>query len=219
MQRRSQAIKNALNRYNTQAALLDPPRPGLSWADIVNYSFIGEFDLLRHLHQDIRSAPWAKPAQRAATLIYFKLCRAKEELDRLNIEIRRLRTFIQHENTDLDIVITKLTTTAPLVAQELKHQRILRSSVNAEHIRRLNLIEQLPGFTGVKGSVGQREGRVDFEGTEVEVVADKGKSALKEVLGIEDNDQVDVSIGEEAFDDEVREGISAVIDFMDSIDN
>jgi hypothetical protein len=175
--------------------------------------------LLRHSHQDICSAPWAKPAQRAATLVYFKLCRAKEELDRLNIEIRRLRTFIQHENADLDLVITKLTTTAPLVAQELKHQRILRSSVNAVHIRRLNLIEQLPGFTGVKGSVGQREGQVDFEGTEVEVVVDKGKSASKEVSGDEDNDQVDVSLGEEAFDNEVREGISAVVDFMDSIDN
>lgn len=217
LQRRSQAIRNALNRYNTQAALLDPPRLGLSWADIVNYSFIGEFDLLRHSHQDIRSAPWAKPAQRAATLVYFKLCRAKEELDRLNIEIRRLRTFIQHENTDLDAIITKLTTTAPLVAQEIKHQHILRSSVNAEHICRLNLIEELPGFTGVKGSVGQREGRVDFEGTEV--VADKGKSASKDVLGVEDYDQVDMSLGEEAFDNEVREGISVVVDFMDSIDN
>jgi hypothetical protein len=200
-----------LNRYNTQAALLDPPRPGLSWTDIVNYSFIGEFDLLRYSHQDIRSAPWAQPAQRQATLVYFKLCRAKEELERLNIEIRRLRTFIEHENVDLDIVFAKLTITAPLVAQELKCRHILRSSVNAVHIRRLNIIEQLPGFTGVKGSVGQREGRVDFEGTEVEVVADKGKSA--------DNDEVDVGLGEEAFDNEVKEGISAVVDFMDSIDN
>ena len=91
--------------------------------------------------------------------------------------------------------------------------------MNAVHIRRLNLIEQLPGFTGVKGSVGQREGQVDFEGTEVEVVVDKGKSASKEVSGDEDNDQVNVSLGEEAFDNEVREGISAVVDFMDSIDN
>ena len=112
---------------------------------------------------------------------------------------------------DLDIVFAKLTTTAPLVTQELKCQHILCSSVNAVHIHQLNIIEQLPGFTGVKGSVSQQEGQVDFEGTEVEVAADKGKSA--------DNNEVDVGLGEEAFDNEVEEGISAVVNFMESIDN
>jgi exonuclease VII small subunit len=46
LQRRSEAIKNALNRYNVQAAKLTPPRPSLSWKEIVDYSFLGEFDLL-----------------------------------------------------------------------------------------------------------------------------------------------------------------------------
>ena len=83
--------------------------------------------------------------------------------------------------------------------------------MNAVHIHWLNIIEQLPGFTGVKGSVGQQDSWVYFEGTEVEVVADKGKSA--------DNDEVYVGLGEEAFNNEVKEGISAVVNFMDSIDN
>ena len=190
--------------------LLKASHPGLLWADIVNYGFIGEFDLLRFSHQDIHSAPWVQPV-RQATLVYFKLCHAKEELERLNIKIQWLQTFIQHENVDLDIVFAKLTTTAPLVAQELKCKNILHSSVNAVHIHWLNIIEQLPGFTGVKGSVGQQDSRVYFEGTEVEAVADKGKSA--------DNDEVYVGLGEEAFNNEVKEGISAVVNFMDSIDN
>jgi len=47
LQRRSDAIRNAINRYNAQAASLNPPRPKISWKDIVEYSFLGEFDLLR----------------------------------------------------------------------------------------------------------------------------------------------------------------------------
>lgn len=107
LQRRSEAIKNALNRYNTQAAQLDPPRPPLSWKEIVEYGFIGEFDLLRHSRQDVRSEPWTQPARREATIKYLKLCRAQEELVRLNIEMWCLRTWI-HDETNLTIKVTLL---------------------------------------------------------------------------------------------------------------
>ncbi|KAG2140767.1 hypothetical protein BD769DRAFT_1336780, partial [Suillus cothurnatus] len=53
---------NAINRYNMQAVALIPPRPKISWKDIVDYSFLGEFDLLRHSWADIHSNDWAKPA-------------------------------------------------------------------------------------------------------------------------------------------------------------
>ncbi|KAJ8580560.1 hypothetical protein M405DRAFT_708220, partial [Rhizopogon salebrosus TDB-379] len=62
LQRRSDAIRNALNRYNVQAAKLNPPRPQLSWKDITEYSFLGEFDLLRQSRSDIRELNWTKPA-------------------------------------------------------------------------------------------------------------------------------------------------------------
>ncbi|KAG1781180.1 hypothetical protein EV702DRAFT_963120, partial [Suillus placidus] len=58
LQHRSEAIHNAINRYNTQAAALNPPRPKLSWKDIAEYSFLGEFDLLRHSCTDIRKLDW-----------------------------------------------------------------------------------------------------------------------------------------------------------------
>jgi len=97
LQRRSEAIKKALNRYNTQAARLTPPRSPLTWKEIVDFTFIGEFDLLRYSRADIRAELWVKPARREATTKYFKLSRAREELVRLNVEIRRLRTFISDE--------------------------------------------------------------------------------------------------------------------------
>jgi hypothetical protein len=55
MQTRSEAIRNALTRYNTEAAKLSPPRPKLSWKAIVEYSFLAEFDLLRECRVDIRT--------------------------------------------------------------------------------------------------------------------------------------------------------------------
>ncbi|KAG2112649.1 uncharacterized protein F5147DRAFT_572290 [Suillus discolor] len=47
------AIHNAINRYNTQAVALKPPQPKISWKDIADYGFLGEFDLLRYSCNDI----------------------------------------------------------------------------------------------------------------------------------------------------------------------
>ena len=120
LQRRSEAIKNALNRYNTQAIKLTPPRPTLSWKEIVDYSFLGEFDLLRHSRADIRNEPWAHVTRREAMVKYFKLCRAQEEVTRLNIEIQRLRTFIHNETIHTTQVISQLSLSDPRLATELQ---------------------------------------------------------------------------------------------------
>ncbi|KAF8228367.1 hypothetical protein L208DRAFT_1424478 [Tricholoma matsutake] len=58
LQQHSEAIRNALSRYNAQAAKLMTPHPSLSWKEIVDYSFI---------------------AHREATVKFFKLCHACEE--------------------------------------------------------------------------------------------------------------------------------------------
>lgn len=63
---RSRAIRTALDRYNTAAATLVPPRQLLDWEQVVEYAFLSDFDLLRDTRQDIRSRPWATPAARLA---------------------------------------------------------------------------------------------------------------------------------------------------------
>ena len=103
LQWQSDAIKKALERYNTQAAHLDPPQPFLSWSDIVEYSFIGEFNLLRHSQDNIHSVLWAQPALCEATLKYFQLCQAWEELMWLNVEICRLCTWIRNEDKHMTL--------------------------------------------------------------------------------------------------------------------
>jgi hypothetical protein len=131
--------------------MLNPPRPKLSWKDIAEYSFLGEFDLLRHSSTDVRELDWTKPAYREATTKYFKLLRAKEEVSRLNVEIRRLRTFIHDEKTEMKKVIEGLRLSNPLLASELQRQWRSRSAINAFHIFRLDQIEAIPGFSGTRG--------------------------------------------------------------------
>ncbi|KAG2090003.1 uncharacterized protein F5147DRAFT_748280 [Suillus discolor] len=53
LQHHSDAIRNAINRYNTQAAALNPPCSKISWKDIADYGFVAEFDLLRYSRNDI----------------------------------------------------------------------------------------------------------------------------------------------------------------------
>ncbi|KAM6494952.1 hypothetical protein JOM56_009575 [Amanita muscaria] len=135
LQHRSEAIRKALNQYNTQAARLIPPRPPLSWKDIVDYTFIAEFDLLRHSRADVHSELWAQPARREAALKFFKLCQAKEELTRLNIEIKRLRTWTYDESEHIATTINRLSTTDPLLSLEIQRRWSLCASINNLHLQ------------------------------------------------------------------------------------
>jgi hypothetical protein len=87
LQRHLDAIKNVLNCYNVQAAKLTPPYPSLSGWQIIDYSFLGKFDLLQHSRVNICNQPWTQITCHEATVKYFKLCHAEEELTQLNIEI------------------------------------------------------------------------------------------------------------------------------------
>ncbi|KAG0705260.1 hypothetical protein DFH29DRAFT_800641, partial [Suillus ampliporus] len=85
----SKAIASALNEYNNLVPLMTPPTPCLQWNDIVHYSFLSEFELLKHSHsqQDILCKPWMVPGNHEVAAKYFKLKHAYEELQRLNVEI------------------------------------------------------------------------------------------------------------------------------------
>ena len=44
LQWHSEAIRNAITHYNVQAMLIN--RPTITWKEIMEYTFLGEFDLL-----------------------------------------------------------------------------------------------------------------------------------------------------------------------------
>lgn len=98
--------------------------------------------------------------QREATVKYYKLCRAHEEIVRLDMETRRLRTFIHDESILIRSTISSLSTSNPPLATELQRQWQLRKAVNCLHIQRLDDIERLYKPTGSR-DIGKRQSTID----------------------------------------------------------
>ncbi|KAI0259614.1 hypothetical protein BC834DRAFT_833181, partial [Gloeopeniophorella convolvens] len=150
--RRSEAIRKALARYNEEARRLSPPRPALSWKEIVEYSFLGEFDLLRHSRRDVRQEDWARPANREATIQYLELQRAHEELARLEVEIPRLRTRMVDERREYEAAISAIEHSDAPLAHELRIRWARRRLINELHESRLHWIVTLPTYKGARNT-------------------------------------------------------------------
>ncbi|KAJ7808980.1 hypothetical protein B0H14DRAFT_3090965 [Mycena olivaceomarginata] len=158
LQVRSKAVKTALQRYNDAAAAMDPPKPDLAWEKVVEYAFLAEFDLLRDGRADIRNEPWALPAGRVAMDQHFKMLRADEEIERLNLEIPRLLTYMADEREFL-----------------VYHEERLRKEGNAALARqRLKKLAKEPGFTASlsRGVSVSTERRVPADASELGPGAD-----------------------------------------------
>ena len=148
LQKRSSAIRTALDHYNTAALALNPPRSPLKWDEVVEYAFLSDFDLLRDARQDIQHRPWATPAGRLAMDTHFKLLRAREEIDRLNVEIRRVATHLRDEDHYLRACEEISRLTDPALARQISVHRMLRGRFKAHHQHCLQSIAKMPGFTG-----------------------------------------------------------------------
>jgi len=157
LQIRSHAIQTALTNYNRLAAALDPPRPILNFKEVIEYSSLAEFDILRDTRGTVQSRIWAQPSYRTAMAYYFKVKCARAEIKRLNVEITRLRTFIRDDEALHSQVIKTLRTTNPGLATVLSHQWELRAQLNLIHLARLDSAGRLHGYTGAV-QCGTRKG-------------------------------------------------------------
>ncbi|KAJ3732181.1 hypothetical protein DFJ43DRAFT_997981, partial [Lentinula guzmanii] len=149
MQKRSTAICSALENYNEAAAKLTPPHKLLDWDDVLNYTYLSEFDFLRDTRSDVRDKVWAKPAVRQAMSELFKLLRAQEEICKLNIEIKRLVTYMKEEEEYLSSVARNIQRTNAALAYQIRRYRDERRRFNSTHHKRLDSIRKLPGFAPI----------------------------------------------------------------------
>jgi hypothetical protein len=147
---RSRAIRTALDKYNAAATALVPPRQLLDWEQVVEYAFLSDFDLLRDTRQDIRNRPWATPAARLAMDQAFKLRRAKEEIKRLDIEIRRFATYMHDEDAYLRTKERDIRLFNPALANQVTIHRLERGRFNVHHTDIIRKIYLLKGFTGTR---------------------------------------------------------------------
>ncbi|KAJ6456535.1 hypothetical protein C8R45DRAFT_943719 [Mycena sanguinolenta] len=148
LQARSKAIRNAIDRYNAVAEDMIPLRHTLSWEEVVNYGFLAEFDILRDTQDSIRSRPWTRRSYRVAMDRYFKILRAKEEIQRLNMEIKRVVTWIEDEDWFLRKKEAEHKDIDPALAVQISHYRQRRARSDYKHMQWFWALAKTPGFTG-----------------------------------------------------------------------
>ena len=124
----------------------------------MNAVTVADFDLLRDTRQDIRTLDWAQVANREGTVMYFGIKRAKEEICRLNVEIRRLLTFLYDDYVDYYRAVSRYVMTNPSLAHEIFTRWCYRQRLHEVIVKRLIQTSKLPGFSGTLFH-GERKGR------------------------------------------------------------
>ncbi|KZV83901.1 hypothetical protein EXIGLDRAFT_568753, partial [Exidia glandulosa HHB12029] len=135
---RSQAIRTAVVRYNDLAQALTPPAPTVDFSTLMEWTELQEFELLRHSRAgDVRGKAWAQPANRAMAIRYYKLKRAREELVRCKVEVRRLVTAMRDEEARFNDALQRLNASGTMLAYELREYAAQRIACNDVHRMRL----------------------------------------------------------------------------------
>jgi hypothetical protein len=161
----------------------------MSWAQIVEYTTIGEFELLRTgARQDIRNLEWVDARNREATICYLKMVRAQEEITRLNVEAKRLATWIIDEKQVLEGALTTTQDTLQVGAIRAFAKERLR--INSKVQSTLDALYEIKGFSG-DVSIGTRN-------TANEV--NEGVAGLTDAMGLADEE-------EDSLLDEVFQGV------------
>jgi hypothetical protein len=109
---------------------------------------LADFDLLRLSHVNIRSLPWTQPVARQVMSLYFGMKRAKEEIHRLNVEIRRLTTYMIDEFVHWSSVVTDTRDIDPVLSSYLSRQAAFNVRVYQDIMYYLLKTSKLPGFSG-----------------------------------------------------------------------
>ncbi|KAJ7025076.1 hypothetical protein C8F04DRAFT_1212968 [Mycena alexandri] len=194
LQVRSQAIRNALNSYNTAAKSIVPAGRQLSWSEVIEYAFLADFDLLRKPSELGEVRPWSTPAARLLLDKYFKIERAREEIRRCNIEIRRVITSIRDEKAFLTAKENELQESDPGLAWCIRRYRFRRERYDLVHMERFQKLAKQAGsqFTGTlePGPSGM-EGVVETGRQEDEIQAQALAREMEAVGASEDEEEDD----------------------------
>jgi hypothetical protein len=142
---------------------MSPPAPTLTWKDVVDLTFVADFDLLRDQYRlpvdSLPDRPWMKPGYREVANRLFKIARAREELKRIYVEAPRLCDWIAFEQRLYCSSIKQLMEQGNAqLALAVQEQWSRREKVNLHHQDVLDELEGLPEFEGVH-SDGAKERR------------------------------------------------------------
>jgi hypothetical protein len=149
LKRREKAVHNVLDRYN--AAATSVGREMLSFEELSDHAYLANFDFLKYSEHGAQDAEWSRPVNRRCVEVWQKIERAKEEVVRLNVEIRRVRTHIRDEEEFLSRRYDAIKTLQPDLAHALLTRMRLTVRMNERIRRDIEAISKLKGFTGDLG--------------------------------------------------------------------
>ncbi|KAI0701463.1 hypothetical protein BC835DRAFT_1404505 [Cytidiella melzeri] len=207
LQTRCKAIQQAITAYNAAAAALDPPRPPLNWSEIGDHHFLEQFALLQDTCQDVRGKQWTEPAVRACLKMHLWIRRAREEIDRLNIEVRRVHTAIRDERILFHQVRDRLVAAGdPMLGVVIEFTE-RRQRINSELLSRVHQVYSLVGYTSVKG-VGNRLGSLPLDDNP-DVASLDGRAADDDQAA---DEEVDILEG-----DEEQDALRHLVEFISAL--
>jgi len=141
------AIHNAIDRYNALAPLQTPPRPHLVYSEVVEYCNFSKFEIIKHSDHNLLSKDWSVLHNRQAANKYFKLERAKEEVQRCNIEVARLQAWVDQDDAELSRAVAAHENN-PVFAAHLKVVQVQCYQANDRICAHLQQIYCLPSYSG-----------------------------------------------------------------------
>lgn len=147
---RSEAIRSAIRTYNKAADEANPKRDRLDPDKVLQYSYIGQFDVLRDTRNAITEKLWAIPANRIARDAWFKSERAKEEIVRAEVEITRLYSWMEKEEKIFSEAADRTASEKPTLSKELrlrlKRLRETHNPIYHDLSRLRGIVDYTPSF-------------------------------------------------------------------------
>jgi hypothetical protein len=139
-----------LNHYNECAAKMCPPKPTITWSQVVDLDVLSLVEIL-HSQTDICQERWAQPQFQAATNAWYKLQCAKEELLTIRVEAHHLWTSMHDVEDHLLMTLASLQNEALNLAYFITQTLSYHLSRNMYLWNQIVLLESLPGYTAKHG--------------------------------------------------------------------
>lgn len=160
---------------------------------------------------------------------FFKLERAREEIERLNVKIPRVITYMRDEEQYLRRKEQEASAVDTRLAYQIRLHRLQRERFNTEHRRRFRELTDLPGFTGsIAPGTRKLNGRDDgWESTVVDAVGTVGgESAATDGVVVDGAGAGDEALNEEDTQDaeeqahqEEQEGVLQFLEYLLQVSN
>ncbi|KIM65037.1 hypothetical protein SCLCIDRAFT_23132 [Scleroderma citrinum Foug A] len=154
-------VQHALERYNKLAMKQSPLRPVLQYSEVLSYATLGDFDLLKHSQHDVLARLWSNTMHCHMAVKYFKLLRAHEEINWLNVEVRQLQAWIDNETAEIKQIAAELSAQSPLLSAKLWALFYREQRINIQHQLWLQCIYDLEGYSGVRPVIEHERGGED----------------------------------------------------------